>query len=140
MLLFSTKIFFFDMFFFNVTFVNFNNMREYCYSFVFKKLSSLIINNEIKIIIKKNKSNNISKSNDIFNKIFKMLISFLFSILTILFRVCVSQKYYFRCFRETHYNIKKISQIRLFQNKNVQIHYFVEYVWQNSRINYNQTY
>ena len=119
MLSFSTKkIFFFNMFFVNVTFADFNDMREYRYSFDVEESSSLIINDEIEMIIKKNKSNNISKSNDIFNTIFKMLILFLFSILTSMFCVCALQKYHFRYFRETHIiTLKKFHKFDYFKTK-----------------------
>jgi hypothetical protein len=61
-----------------------------------------IIKKEILQTIKKCKFDNVSKSNDISNKVLKLLINKLMSTLLNLFRVCATLSYHFRCFREAH--------------------------------------
>ncbi len=61
-----------------------------------------IIKEKILQTIKKCKFDNVSKSNDISNKVLKLLINKFMSTLLRLFRVCATLNYYFRCFRETH--------------------------------------
>jgi hypothetical protein len=65
---------------------------------------------EIRQMIKRCKSNNASKSNDIFNRILKILVNKLMTHLMSLFRVCVALSYHSRCFREIHIIILKKSK------------------------------
>jgi hypothetical protein len=79
------------------------------YRDVVVKTTSLISKNEIRQIIKKCKFDNVSNSNEISNRILKILIKKLFSFLTSLFRACVEHDYYSRCFREVNIIILKKS-------------------------------
>jgi hypothetical protein len=58
--------------------------------------------NEIRQAIKRCKSNSASESDDILNRILKILVNKLMTHLMSLFRVCVALNYHPRCFRETH--------------------------------------
>ncbi len=58
---------------------------------------------------KKCKFDNVSSSNEISNRILKILIKKLFSFLTNLFRACVEHDYHLRCFREVNIIILKKS-------------------------------
>ncbi len=96
-----------EFFFSNTIEIDFIDMSSYnCFNFVSKSIS-FISKNEIKQTIKKCKSENASKSNDIFNRIFKMLVNKLMSQLMNLFRVYAKLNYHFRCFREIHIIILK---------------------------------
>jgi hypothetical protein len=88
---------------------DFNDMTSFNYRDVVVKTTSLISENEIRQIIKKFKFDNVSNSNEISNRIFKILIKKLFSFLTNLFRACVKHDYHSRCFREVNIIILKKS-------------------------------
>jgi hypothetical protein len=92
----------FKQFFSNIKQIDLSDTLRYRYSNVVAKTHEKIIENKISQIIKKCKSNNVSKSNDILNRIFKLLINKFISTLLRFFRVCAKQKYHFRCFRKTH--------------------------------------
>jgi hypothetical protein len=95
------------LFFSNTIEVDLIDMSSFNYSNFVSKSIFFISKNEIKQTIKKCKSDNASKSNEILNRIFKMLVNELMSYLVNLFRVCAKLSYYFRCFRETHMIILK---------------------------------
>jgi hypothetical protein len=87
------------------------DMSNFNYFNVVLKLSSLITKNEIRQTIKRCKSNNVSRFNDILNRIFKILVDKLMSHLMNLFRVCVALNYHSRCFREIHIiTLKKLKK------------------------------
>jgi hypothetical protein len=92
----------FIQFFLSTEQTNLSDTLRYRYSNVVAKTQENITEDEIFQTIKKCKSDNASKSNDISNKILKLLTNKLMSTLLRLFRVCAKQKYHFRCFRETH--------------------------------------
>jgi predicted cation transporter len=66
------------------------------------KTHEIIIEAEILQMMKKYKLDNVSKSNDISNRILKLLINKLMSTLLSLFRVYATLSYNSRCFREAH--------------------------------------
>jgi hypothetical protein len=85
-------------------------MSNFNYFNVVLKSSFFIMKNEIRQAIKWCKSNNASRSNDIFNRILKILVNKLMTHLMSLFRVCVALNYHSRCFREIHIIILKKSR------------------------------
>jgi hypothetical protein len=91
-----------NLFFSNTIEIDLINMSSFHYLNVVLKSSFLIMKNEIRSTIKRCKSNNASKSNDIFNRIFKIFVNKLMTHLMSLFRVCVALNYHSRCFREIH--------------------------------------
>jgi hypothetical protein len=98
-------------FFFSSTIeIDFIDMSNFNYLNVVLKSSFLIMKNEIRQTIKRCKSNNASKSNDILNRIFKILLNKLMTHLMNLFRVCVALSYDSRCFREIHIIVLKKSR------------------------------
>ncbi len=86
-----------------------------CFNVVLQS-SFLIMKNEIRQTIKRCKSNNASKSNDIFNRIFKILVNKLMTHLMNLFRICVALNYHSRCFRKIHIIILKKSRKKNYTN------------------------
>jgi hypothetical protein len=90
------------LFFSNMIEIDFIDMSNYNYFNLVSKSILFISKNEIKQSIKRCKSDNASKSNDILNRIFKMLVDKLMSYLVNLFRVCAKLNYHFCCFRQTH--------------------------------------
>jgi hypothetical protein len=94
---FLTKFFFFD-----TTNANLNDISTYNYSNTVDETFELINENEIKKTIKRCKSDNASKSNDISNRVLKVLVNKLISHFLNLFRVCVELNYHSLCFRKTH--------------------------------------
>ncbi len=100
-------------FFSNTIEVDLIDMSNYNYLNLVSKSNFFISKNEIKQTIRRCKSDNASKSNDILNRILKMLINKLMSHLVSLFRVCAELNYHFRCFRETH-----IIALKKFEKKN----------------------
>jgi predicted RNA binding protein with dsRBD fold (UPF0201 family) len=84
-------------------------MTNFDYRDVVVKTTSLISKNEIRRIIKKCKFDNASSSNEISNRILKILIKKLLSSLTNLFRACVEHDYHSQCFREANIIILKKS-------------------------------
>jgi hypothetical protein len=61
-----------------------------------------ISKDEIRQTIKRSKSDSASKSDEIFNRMLKLLMKKLMFTLMSLFRVCAEQNYHSRCFRKTH--------------------------------------
>jgi hypothetical protein len=96
-------------FFSKIIETNFNDMTSFNYRDVVVKTTSLISKNEIRQIIKKCKFDNVSNSNEISNRILKILIKKLFSLLTSLFRACVEYDYHLLCSREINIIILKKS-------------------------------
>jgi hypothetical protein len=84
-------------------------MTSFNYRDVVVKTTSLISKNEIRQIINKCKFDNVSNSNEISNRILKILIKKLLSLLTNLFRACVEHDYHLLCFREINIIILKKS-------------------------------
>jgi hypothetical protein len=82
--------------------VDFSDTFAYRYSDVVFKSKKVISEDEIRQTIKRNKSNNASKSNEILNKMFKLLIKKLMFTLMNLFSICAKQNYHSRCFKKTH--------------------------------------
>jgi hypothetical protein len=95
---------------------NFNDMTNFIYHDVVVKTTFLILKNEIRQIIKKCKLDNASSSNEILNRILKILIKKLFSFLTNLFRACVEHDYHSLCFREINIIILKKSNKNNYTN------------------------
>jgi hypothetical protein len=86
-------------------------MSNFNYSNLVSKSTFFITKNEIKQTIKRCKSNNASKFDDIFNRIFKIFVNKLMSHLINLFRICAALNYHSRCFRETHIiTLKKLNK------------------------------
>jgi hypothetical protein len=79
-----------------------NDMTSFNYRDVVVKTTSLISKNEIRQIIKKCKFDNVSNSNEISNRILKILTEKLLSLLTNLFRACAEHDYHSLCFREVN--------------------------------------
>jgi hypothetical protein len=92
----------FTQFFLSTRQTNLSDTLTYRYLSVVIKTHENIIEEEILQTIKKCKFDNASKSNDISNKVLKLLINKLMSTLLSLFRVCATLNYHSRCFRETH--------------------------------------
>ncbi len=79
-----------------------NDTLKYRYLSVMIKTHENIIKEKILQTIKKCKFDNVLRSNDISNKVLKLLINKLMSTLLRLFRVYATLNYHFRCFREAH--------------------------------------
>jgi hypothetical protein len=94
-------------FFSNTTKTNLFDLQIFIYRSIIAKTKSRIQKNEIKQIIKRCKSNNVSESDDISNKILKILCTKLIFSLMNLFRVCVELNYHARCFKIAHIIILK---------------------------------
>jgi hypothetical protein len=90
------------LFFSDTTKTDLFDMSSFSYSNLVSKSTFLITKNEIEQTIKRCKSNNASKLDDIFNRIFKTLVNKLMSHLINLFSVCAALNYYSLCFREAH--------------------------------------
>ncbi len=103
-------------FFSKIIEADFNDITSFNYRDVVVKTTSLISKNEIRQIIKKFKFDNVSSSNEIFNRILKILIKNLLSFLTNLFRACVEHDYHLRCFREVNIIILKKSNKNNYTN------------------------
>jgi hypothetical protein len=86
-------------FFSNTKQIDFNDTLTYRYSNVVIELKKIISKNEIRQTIKKSKSNNASKFDEIFNKMLKLLMKKLMSTIMNLFKICAKQNYYSRCFK-----------------------------------------
>jgi hypothetical protein len=112
---FKTR-FLIEFFFFDTTNTNLSDISTYSYSNAIEKTSELIDKNEIKRTIKRCKSNNASKSNDISNRVLKVLVNKLISHLLNLFRVCAKLSYHSLCFRKTHIIALKKSKKRNYTN------------------------
>ncbi len=91
-----------NLFFSDTIEIDLIDMSNFNYLNVVLKSSFLIMKNEIRQTIRRCKSNNASESDDILNRILKILVNKLMTHLMSLFRVCVALNYHSRCFRETH--------------------------------------
>jgi hypothetical protein len=89
-------------FFSNTRQIDLNDTFAYRYFSVVFELKKVISENQIRQTFKKNKSNNASKLDEIFNKMLKLLMKKLMFTLTNLFKVCTEQNYHSRCFKKTH--------------------------------------
>ncbi len=98
-----------EQFFSETTEADLSDMTNFSYRDVVVKTTSLISEDEIRQIIKKCKFDNASSSNEISNRILKILIKKLLSFLTNLFRACVEHDYHSLCFREANIIILKKS-------------------------------
>ncbi len=105
-----------NLFFSDTTEIDLIDMSNFNYFNVVLKSSLLITKDEIRQTIKRCKSNNASESDDILNRIFKILVDKLMSHLMNLFRVCVALSYHSRCFREIHIIILKKSRKKNYTN------------------------
>jgi hypothetical protein len=105
-----------NLFFSDTIEINLIDMSNFNYFNVVLKSSFLIMKNEIRQTIKRCKSNNASKSNDILNRIFKIFVNKLMTHLMNLFRVYVALNYHSRCFREIHIIILKKSRKKNYTN------------------------
>jgi hypothetical protein len=105
-------------FFSNTTKTNLSDLQIFIYRSIVAKTKSCIQKNEIKQAIKRCKSDNASESDDISNKILKILCTELMLSLMNLFKVCVELNYHFRCFKIAHIIIfKKLNKKDYFDVK-----------------------
>ncbi len=95
---------------------NLSDTLDFRYRKIVEKSFQQIFKNEIRQIIKKCKFDNAFESNDILNRVLKLLIEKLLSTLTSLFRVCVEQNYHSRCFKKTNIIIFKKSNKNNYTN------------------------
>jgi hypothetical protein len=105
-----------DFYFSDMIEIDFIDMSNFNYFNVVLKSSSFIMKNEIWQTIKRCKSNNASKLNDILNRILKIFMNKLMTHLMNLFRVCVALNYHSRCFREIHIIALKKSRKKNYTN------------------------
>jgi hypothetical protein len=130
-----------NLFFSNTTEIDFIDISNFNYFNVVLKSWFFITKNDIQQTIKRCKSNNASKFNDIFNRIFKIFVDKLISHLMNLFWTCATLNYHSRCFRETHIiTLKKSKKKELHERQNVQIDRFFKHFWQSSKVNDRATY
>ncbi len=94
-------------FFSNMTKTNLFDFQTFIYRSTVVKTKSRIQENEIKQVIKRCKSNNVSELDDISNKILKILCIKLMLSLMNLFRICVELNYHSFCFKIAHIIILK---------------------------------
>jgi hypothetical protein len=114
---FEFQIRFLSNFFFSDTIeIDFIDMSNFNYFNVVMKSSFLITKNEIRQTIKRCKSNNASKFDDILNSILKIFVDKLMSHLMNLFRVYAALSYHSRCFGEIHIIILKMSKKKNYTN------------------------
>jgi hypothetical protein len=92
----------FTQFFSSTKQTNLSDTLRYRYLSAVIKTHENIIKEEILQTIKKCKLDSVSKSNDISNKVLKLLINKFMSTLLRLFRVCATLNYHFRCFRKAY--------------------------------------
>ncbi len=100
-----------------------NDMTNFIYRDVVMKTTLLISKDEIRQIIKKCKFDSVSSSDEISNRILKILIKKLFSFLTNLFRACVAHDYHSLCFREV--NIITLKKLNKSNYTNFKTHRFI---------------
>ncbi len=103
-------------FFFDTTNANLSDISTYNYSSAVDETSALINENEIKRAIKRCKSDSASRSNDISNRVLKILVNKLISHFLSLFRVCVELSYHSLCFKKTHIITLKKSRKKNYTN------------------------
>ncbi len=94
-------------FFSNTTETNLSDLQIFIYRSAIAETKSRIQKNEIKQVIKRYKSNNVSRFDDISNKILKILCTELMLFLMSLFRVYVELNYHSSCFKIAHIIIFK---------------------------------
>jgi hypothetical protein len=82
--------------------IDLNNTHAYRYFDVVFESKKVISKDEIRQTIKKSKSDNASKSNEILNRMLKLLMKKLMFTLMSLFKTCAEQNYNSRCFKKTH--------------------------------------
>jgi hypothetical protein len=108
-------------FFLNTTKTNFNDLQKFNYRVFVEKSIINIQKDEIMQIIKRCKSNNVLKFDDISNKILKILCANILLLLINLFRACVELSYHFFCFRIAHiivfkkFNKKNFSNVKTYK-------------------------
>ncbi len=105
-----------ELFFFDTTNANLSDISTYNYSNAVDETFELINENEIKRTIKRCKSNDASRSNDILNRVLKVLVNKLISHLLNLFRICVELNYHSFCFKKTHIMTLKKSKKKNYTN------------------------
>jgi hypothetical protein len=105
-----------ELFFSDTTNANLSDISTYNYSNAVDETSALINENEIKRAIKRCKSNSASRSNDISNRVLKILVNKLISHFLNLFRICVELNYHSLCFRKTHIITLKKSKKKNYTN------------------------
>jgi hypothetical protein len=105
-------------FFFSTTKTNLFDLQTFIYRSAVEETKTRIQENEIKQIIKRCKLNNVSKFDDLSNRILKILCTELILLLMSLFRVCVELNYHSLCFRIAHIIIfKKLNKKDYFDVK-----------------------
>jgi predicted RNA binding protein with dsRBD fold (UPF0201 family) len=82
--------------------VDFSDTHAYRYSDVVFESKRIISEDEIRQTIKRSKSDSASKSDEILNKVLKLLMKKLMFTLMSLFKICAKQNYHSRCFKKTH--------------------------------------
>jgi predicted RNA binding protein with dsRBD fold (UPF0201 family) len=112
---FKTKLLI-ELFFFDTINANLSDISTYNYSNAVNEMFELINENEIKKAIKRCKSDNASRSNDISNRVLKILVNKLISHFRNLFQVCVELSYHSLCFRKTHIIALKKSKKKNYTN------------------------
>ncbi len=112
---FKTKLLI-ELFFFDTINANLSDISTYNSSNAMNEMFELINENEIRKAIKRRKSDNASKSNDISNRVLKVLVNKLISHLLNLFQVCVELNYHSLCFRKTHIIALKKSKKKNYTN------------------------
>jgi hypothetical protein len=81
--------------------IDFSDTHAYRYFDVVFESKKVISKDEIRQTIKRSKSDSASKSDEIFNKMLKLLMKKLMFTLMNLFKVCAKQNYHSRCFKKT---------------------------------------
>jgi hypothetical protein len=105
-----------EFFFSETTNANLNDISTYNYSNAIDETFKLIDENEIKKTIKRCKLNNVSRSNDISNRVLKVFMNKLISHFLNLFRICVELNYHSLCFKKTHIKTLKKSKKKTYTN------------------------
>jgi hypothetical protein len=82
--------------------IDLNDTHAYRYSDVVFESKRIISEDEIRQTIKRSKSDSASESDEIFNKMLKLLMKKLMFTLMCLFKICAEQSYHSRCFKKTH--------------------------------------
>ncbi len=112
----SKRDFWSSFFFFDTINANLSDISTYNYSNAMNEMSELINENEIKRANKRCKSDNASRSNDISNRVLKILVNKLISHFLNLFQICVELNYHSLCFRKTHIIALKKSKKKNYTN------------------------
>jgi hypothetical protein len=105
-----------ELFFSNTTNADVDDISTYIYSNAVDETFELIDENKIRRAIKRCKSNNASKSDDISNRVLKILVNKLISHFLNLFRICAKLSYHSLCFREAHIIALKNSKKKNYTN------------------------